>query len=131
MMEELIKKVFPKVTVIDDKKEEVENLIEHLEKKGIKTIFLEPNDDESDEYFEKFNDYPGNLIFMDLYVNSSGADNVTTHIAKIRGILTKIIGKNNISYGMIVWTKHTGDVKELQEKLLEDQNEYTLPLFVF
>jgi CheY-like chemotaxis protein len=130
MMEELIKKVFQKVTVIDDKKEEVKNLIEHLEKEGIKTIFLEPNEEESNEHFENFNDYPGNLIFMDLHLSSSGANNVT-HISKIRNILKKLIDKKNISYGLILWTSYPDEVNGLQEKLIEDKNEYTLPLFVF
>ena len=131
MTNELIKRVFSKVMIIDDKKEEVENLIERLEKESIKTVFLEPNNEGSDEYFKKFNDYPGNLIFMDLYIDSSGGENVTTHIAKIRRILEQIIGKKNVSYGMILWTKHINDVEELQKKLIKDKNEYTLPLFVF
>jgi PleD family two-component response regulator len=69
-MENILTEVFQKALVIDDKKEEVDNLISHLEKKNIKTVFIEPNDENSDDYFKKFNGFPWNLIFLDLYLNS-------------------------------------------------------------
>ncbi len=130
-MENILTEVFQKALVIDDKKEEVDNLISHLEKKNIKTVFIEPNDENSDDYFKKFNGFPGNLIFLDLYLNSMAGAEIRNHIAKIRGILTHIIGKRGIAYGIIVWSSHSDEIKLLQEKLLEDVNDYILPLFIF
>ena len=130
-MGSILTEVFQKVLVIDDKKEEVENLIAHLEKENIKTIFLEPNDEESDNYFKKFNGFPGNLIFLDLYLNDTAGDEIKIHIAKIRQILTYIIGKRNIAYGIIVWSSHSNEIIQLQEKLLQDIDDYVSPLFVF
>ncbi len=130
-MESILKEVFQKVLVIDDKKEEVENLVKHLEKENIKTIFLEPNNEESDNFFKKFNGFPGNLIFLDLHLNNTAGDEIKIHVAKIRQILTYIIGKRNISYGIIVWSSHSNEVEILQEKILQDKDDYVLPLFVF
>jgi len=130
-MESILTEVFQKVLVIDDKKEEVENLIAHLEKENIKTVFIEPNDEESDDYFKNFNGFPGNLIFLDLYLDSKSGANLSGHIAKIRELLGHLINKRNIVYGIIVWSSHSDDIEELQEKLLHDIGQYTLPLFIF
>jgi len=130
-MQEILKEVFQKVLIIDDKKEEVENLIKYLEKESIKTVFLEPNNEESDEYFEKFNGYPGNLIFLDLYLDNNSGANINTHIGKIRMVLKSLMQSKNLSYGLILWSNHSEEVKILENKLLNDKDEYTLPLFIF
>jgi hypothetical protein len=54
-------------------------------------------------------------------------DNISTII---RPMLSKNIGKDFGTYGIVLWTKHDSWVEEFKKRIQKDSDRYTLPLFV-
>jgi len=111
--------------VIDDKPEEVEDLIRYLDNDNdILTRYLSPSDIEQKTL-------PLNnrkIIFLDLYLDDSR--NSTDNIAKIRKYFKSIIGDNFGAYGIVLWSKHTNHFQDFCDKIFQKNNPFTLPLFV-
>lgn len=112
--------------VLDDKPEEVKDLISVLENKGIAVTFYEPDKITGDAELKN-----RKIIFLDLYLDKTSTE-LKGHIAKIRNILKEKIGKNFGTYGIVLWSAHTDEIDQLQEKIQIDEvnNEYTPPLFL-
>jgi len=68
------------------------------------------------------------IIFLDLYVEPDKS--LIPNISIIRSILKKRIGKDFGTYGIILWTKHPEDIISFKEKIANDAQSYTLPLFI-
>ncbi|MCR5077900.1 MAG: hypothetical protein K6A82_07690 [Prevotella sp.] len=114
------------VLIIDDKKDEVEGLIEVLKKNDIYYLFYNPEDEDSP--IPRKN---RQIIFCDLYLNST-TTKLTGNIALLRKTLKKIATPDFGSYGIVLWTKHTDEITQVMEKLSIDQQEhsYNVPLFI-
>lgn len=109
--------------VIDDKVEEVKDLISHLEEKDIWVRHYTP--DQIENKNEPFNNRK--IIFLDLYLDTGTS---TDNIAKIRRYFKTIIGENFGTYGIVLWTKHTSHFDDFCDKIYNKNNNFTLPLFV-
>lgn len=112
--------------VIDDKPEDVSNLIDVLEDKGIAVTFYEPDKIKGGSELKN-----RKIIFLDLYLDKTSTE-LKGHIAKIRKILKEKIGKDFGTYGIVLWSAHTDEIDILQEKIQIDKNnnEYISPLFL-
>ncbi len=117
------------VLIIDDKKEEIENLAIKLQEEDIsvKKQIINPQDKKfkNIKHLKKYRQ----LIFMDLSLDDSIdiKNNVST---VIRPILQKILPQTKGCYGLVVWSKHTDDISILKERLLNDKDKYSLPMFI-
>ncbi len=128
----MIENFIDSALIIDDQPSEVTNLISLLEGKQILTKHYTPDYLLGNEIIIKNR----KIIFLDLYVNEAEA-NPSGQIALIRKIFKKCIGKNFGTYGIVLWTKHltvdgelSNDYKEFIEKFKNNNDEYTLPLFI-
>ncbi len=110
--------------VIDDDKEEVNDLIKYLEEKDIWTKYYHPNELETKS--TSFNNRK--LIFLDLYLQDERSS--TENIALIRKYFKTIIDKDFGTYGVVLWTKHSNHFGEFCDKIYLKTNSFTLPLFV-
>jgi len=112
--------------VIDDKPSDVNNLINVLENKGVAVTFFEPDNIKGGPELKN-----RKVIFLDLYLDKTSTE-LKGHIAKIRKILKEKIGKNFGTYGIVLWSAHTDEIDQLQEKIQIDKNnnEYTQPMFL-
>jgi len=126
-----------RVIVIDDKKEEVEQLLKLLEKQDIDTSFFTPKDLDKTNRRKIIKNRQ--LFFIDLSLDDSRS--AVENIAQIRRHLKSLTGKMSGHYGIVIWSKHYDEssttetesfVITLQEKLQEDKNnsEYPTPLFI-
>ncbi|WP_279188181.1 hypothetical protein [Prevotella melaninogenica] len=117
------------VLIIDDKKKEIEDLAIKLQEEDISVQkqIIDPQDKkfENIKHLKKYRQ----LIFMDLSLDDSIdiKNNVST---VIRPILQKILPQTKGCYGLVVWSKHTDNISILKEKLLEDKDKYSLPMFI-
>lgn len=117
------------VLIIDDKKEEIEDLAIKLQEEDISVQkqIIDPQDKKfkNIKHLKKYRQ----LIFMDLSFDDSIdiKNNVST---VIRPILQKILPQTKGCYGLVVWSKHTNDISILKERLLNDKNKYCLPMFI-
>lgn len=112
--------------VIDDKPSDVSNLISVLENKGVAVTYFEPDKIKGQTVLKN-----RKVIFLDLYLDKTSTE-LKGHIAKIRKILKERIGKNFGTYGIVLWSAHTDEIEQLQEKIQIDKNnnEYAQPLFL-
>lgn len=110
------------VLIIDDKKEEIENLQKLLESKDIWVKYKNPKECS----FELRN---RKIIFLDIYLSETATE-LKGHISEIRKILKAIIGHNFGTYGIVIWTNHFQHVDTFREKIHLDKGQYDLPLFI-
>lgn len=89
------------VIIIDDKKEEVSQLIEQLNKKSIQCIYIK----QDRKRMPKIK--MGNTLIIVDFELITGVGH-TTNISKIREILQKVT-KNIQVYGIAFWSKHAND----------------------
>lgn len=122
----MIKNYIETVTIIDNTEGEVEGLIKKFKRNNILYEYFHPKKFNSANFKLKNR----KLIFLDLYLNDSAAQNASSQIASIRSYFRRIIGKNFGLYGIVLWTKHPEDLEEFKEKIFSDGNDYTLPVFV-
>ena len=118
-----------RVVIIDDKKEETDNLVQVLKKEDISVdVQLVNSQDKKLSSIKPLKKYR-QIVFIDLSLDDS--INIENNISTlIRPILTKILPKSNGCYGLVVWSKHIDDVLKLKEKLMLDIGKYCLPMFV-
>jgi len=110
--------------IIDDKPQEVAQLINILEDKGIAVTFFEPDKIKGSSDLKN-----RKLIFLDLYLDPKITD-LKGNISKIRKILETKIGKNFGSYGIVLWSAHSEEIDQLQTRINGDKDKYTMPLFI-
>ncbi len=117
------------VLIVDEKEDEIEGLKNALEKKDIWVTYLSPPQDKSKIEEEISHLRNRKLIFFDLHLDET--KNIKDNLATIiRPFLKNAIGKNFGSYGIVMWTKHDGDISLFKEKIQEDKEKYDLPLFI-
>lgn len=125
----MIEEFIDSVLIIDDSKNEVEGLIEVLEKRDIWITYLKPPKEKQqiDRITKPYRNRQ--LIFLDLRIDETKKtiDNISTII---RPLLSKIISNDFGSYGIVMWTKHEKHISEFKEKIQKDANRYQMPLFV-
>jgi hypothetical protein len=123
----MIEKYVDSVLIIDDVENEISGLREYLEKQDIWVKYYLPDDIKKERNLKN-----RKLIFLDLFLSKTAGANVAGHISEIRNILTKAIGKEFGSYGIVLWSAHNEEIKTLKQKINQDfQKElYTLPLFI-
>jgi len=110
--------------IIDDKKEEIFGLMDTLEAKGIAVTFYTPDKIGGDAELKN-----RKIIFLDLYLDPTITD-LTGNISKIRKILKDKIGMNYGLYGIVLWSAHSEEIEQFQEKIYKDRQLYTHPLFI-
>lgn len=121
----MLQDFFTSALIIDDNFEEVKNLISYLDDdKDIWTKYLSPAD--LDKKTTPFNNRK--IIFIDLSLDDSRS--IIDNISKIRSYFKSIVGKNFGTYGIVLWTKHTSHFEDFCTKIFQDNNPFTLPLFV-
>lgn len=113
------------VLIVDDKYNEVEKLQQLLESKD---IWVTNGGDPEELKDLKTPLKPRKLLIIDLYLREDKP--LPENIGIIRQILTNAIGTNYGSYGILVWTKHDEEFKELERKIFINHDKYILPLFV-
>lgn len=97
-----------KIVVVDDRKEDVENLLKLLDKKGIAFNYYYQDADSGN--------LPDNplknvrLLFLDFVLGTDGQP-VTTKISTLINVLKKILHTDNGPYIILAWTLHNNVVK--------------------
>jgi hypothetical protein len=111
--------------VIDDKPQEVEGLLNVLNGQDIAYSSFTPTKLNTASFKKN-----RQLIFLDLSLDDSKKP--VENIALIRSLLKKTLGTAFGNYGIVMWTKHSGHVDSLKEKMQEDRKNdaYTTPLFI-
>lgn len=123
MLEEFITSAL----IIDDKEEEINQLQNFLESEDIWVKHYTP--DNLDEKIQKeYKLKNRKIIFLDLHLDED--KDLIHNASKIRKYFSKLLGCDFGSYGIVLWTKHTDEFNEFKNKLYEDKNKYTLPLFM-
>lgn len=104
---------------IDDKKDQVQNLINYCMLKGISTLYINPDDFNRDVLFIGYR-----IIFVDLAFDDGrvDVDRVTNFI---RGIAEN--GEKHLL--VVAWTQHEDDIEKLKFKIEEKMSD-KLPLAV-
>lgn len=97
-----IEEMLDRVIVIDNLKEEMDDLVERLRKFDIAV--------DAPDYTEDYSQLPvyrhnHQLIFMDLMLDEDES-HLTTNISRVIGILNHIVGHDFGPYGLVLWTKH-------------------------
>lgn len=122
----MIKHFLESALVIDDVEKEAKPLVEQLEKNDILARHYTPA--ELKELTVPLKSR--RIIFMDLHLREgAGAEE---GISMIRDILSVSIETKGTPYGLVVWSKHPGDIAKLTERLEKDKDKgnYQLPIFV-
>lgn len=120
MLEEFITSAI----IIDDKEEEITELVRFLDEKDIWVKHYSPT--KLDDISNSFNNRK--LIFLDLFLDESKGE--IENIGLIRKYLKKIISSNFGTYGIVLWTKHEEYFQLFKTKLFEERNPFELPIFV-
>lgn len=110
--------------IIDDKEHEIANLVKILEEKDIWVKHHLPEPLKARKTAFK----PCKMIFLDLMLEEN--KDITNNISIIRNLFKAIIGKSFGNYGIVVWSKHSENTNLLKEKMGNDKDAYTSPLFI-
>lgn len=100
----------PNIIVVDDKKEEVEGIIQHYNELGLGCKFFNSNLFEGDTYPDK-NYSDVNLLFLDLFYSEQPFD------AELCANWVQSIVPEKSYYILILWTKDIGKATEVLEQL--------------
>lgn len=107
--------VINRAVVIDNKKEEAENLVEELKAADILTDFIEIKEDDDGTEISAFK-HPRELIFVDLLLDENQA-NILTNISRIIELINKIQTKKSLFYGIVIWSKHKEDFDKFLQRI--------------
>jgi len=101
--------------IIDDKRDEVEKLVQLLKSLG---IYVEYHNYAGDLHVDGEGHLKNrNLIFMDLMLNDNSSQ-IRENISIVITLLGRITNGESFGlYGLVVWTKHHEHVEELKEAL--------------
>ncbi len=120
----MIEQFLDSAIIIDDQEHEITNLVSILQSKDIWVKHHLPNDLKARTTPFK----PCKLIFLDLQLEED--KNIATNVSIIRNLFKTIIGRNFGNYGIVVWSKHTTEIEELRNRIGNDREFYTAPLFI-
>lgn len=120
----MIEDFIDSVLIIDDKENEISNLRDLLQSKDIWVKHYLP------EQLKKVTNplKSRKLIFLDLQLEED--KDTKNNVSLIRSLFKSAIGKNFGCYGIVLWSKHTEDINELKERMANDGESYSLPLFI-
>ncbi len=121
----MVEQFINNVLIIDDKPEEVDGLIEVLNKYDIYFSSYTPDNIKGKTIKNK------QIIFCDLFLSKTDTT-VIGNIAEIRKILQNICSNGFGTYGVVLWTNHIAHIDDVKNKISEDKknNRYTTPLFI-
>lgn len=110
------------VVIIDDKYEEISDLIKTLNKNKVPTIYFDGTlDDLPNDGFDNLR-----MVFLDINLENDSATsgNEGQIISKLMGILKKLINKDNGKYIILIWSSMTNNYFELiRNAIEEDKNK--------
>ena len=107
---------------IDDKKEDVENLIQYFEIYNIWSKFINPNDFDGKANYN----YAGaRLVFLDLQYTLSG----TAEITRAVNILRQLSNSGVKNFILVVWSMHSDEIDELKD-CIDQKMEINRPLII-
>jgi hypothetical protein len=112
------------VIIIDDKEDEIKDLVSVLDDKDIGSMVFTPSELKNEKFKKN-----RQLFFLDLSLNDSKT--IVENIALIRKLLKDTLDANFGNYGIILWSKHQHHIDTLKEKLQEDRNNKAYPTPVF
>lgn len=114
--------------IIDNLEKDVEHLIEILNGQGIYTTYFKPEELNTLEAGKLKNHQ---LIFLDFSLNDDFTESAS-NISLMRNCLMKVCVEGFGAYGLVIWTKHPGELGDIQKRLAKDvgNNKYEMPLFV-
>jgi len=109
------------VVIIDDKYEEISDLVKTLNKNKVPTLYFDgtldvlPNDG-----FDNLR-----IVFLDINLENDSATsgNESQIISKLMSILKKLINKNNGKYIILIWSSMTNNYFELIKNAIEEDKE--------
>ena len=104
-----IENMLDRVVVIDNREEEIKDLVEMLRGHDISVDMIVVGDDYSEMPVFTRN---RQLIFIDLMLDEN-EDHTVTNISRVIQILNRIVGTGFGPYGLVVWTKHTDKYEQL------------------
>ena len=104
-----IENMLDRVVVVDNREDEIIDLVNKLRKFDISVDMLVVGDD--------YNELPvftrnRQLVFIDLMLDEN-EDHTVTNISRVIQILNHIVGTGFGPYGLVVWTKHTDKYDQL------------------
>lgn len=100
----------PKVVVIDDHFEEVENIIKVFSKRCIPFIYLDGKRDNDPEQFQP----SVRLIVLDIDLEErTSGQNEKNKISTLTNYISKIITEENQLYYIVFWTKNPNLIQEI------------------
>lgn len=107
-----IEEMLDRVIVIDNLKEEMEDLVERLRKLDIAV--------DAPDYTEDYAQLPvyrhnHQLIFMDLMLDED-VSHLPTNISRVIRILNHIAGQGFGPYGLVLWTKHLDKLTQVLKR---------------
>lgn len=123
----LIEEFADRVLIIDDKKREVEGLVEQLKLHDMSFDFFLPNEVEKKELRKV-----RQLVFLDFKLDESRVE-PAENIALIRKILKQLFPFTmRGEYGIVLWTNHVEYIDLVREKISSDRKDqkYHTPLFI-
>ncbi len=118
----LLSKYISGTIFIDDKKDDVEKLIQYFELYNIWSKFIDPN-----EFDEKLNhNYVGaRLVFLDLQYNLSGS----AEIIRAVNILRQLSDSGIKNFILVVWSMHSSEMDDLS-KTIDEKMGINKPLVI-
>ena len=113
------------VIIIDDKENEIKDLVSVLDDQDISSMVFTPAELKNEKFKKN-----RQLFFLDLSLDDS--KKIVENIALIRKLLKDTLDANFGNYGIILWSKHQHHIDTLKEKLQEDRkkNAYPTPIFI-
>lgn len=108
-----IEEMLDRVVVVDNLKDEIDDLVSKLKDYDISVSVP--------EYTEDYTSLPvytrnRQLIFMDLMLDEDES-HLNTNISRVISILNHIVGKGFGPYGLVLWTKHQEKIKAFLSRL--------------
>lgn len=108
-----IENMLDRVVVIDNREDEIEDLVAKLKDFDISVDKYVVSDDYSSLPVMTRN---RQLIFIDLMLDEDEG-HTATNIARVIQILKHIVGKGFGPYGLVIWSKHTDKMKDVIARL--------------
>lgn len=107
------------IIFVDDIKEQVQKLMNYCSSKGIKTLYINPNDLVTNNLYLGYR-----IVFVDL-----AFDNGVVDVPRVTNII-RAISENGEKHLLIVaWTQHEDDIESLKNKI-EEKMPSNLPIAI-
>lgn len=107
------------IIFVDDIKEQVQKLMNYCSSKGVKTLYINPNDLVTNNLYLGYR-----IVFVDL-----AFDNGVVDVPRVTNII-RAISENGEKHLLIVaWTQHEDDIESLKNKI-EEKMPSNLPIAI-